>query len=200
VADDFFIPEVFECVDDQLPEPKSDYRVVSFGLHPSLAQHHGYFTLDGYVGLYSLQYKKRFRKVVVREMRKNIDVKRNFDKWGSRVYLFSSELGLDHMIRKDAGIVVRDLDIRTGILFRLGARFLLSAVEIANAHEIGLHHLAHCSHPDRPYEVHVYAILHPSQVHSMQRKANAEAGHALPGTEIQNRNGETPESAPNGDV
>ncbi len=156
---DFFIPEVFECVDQHLPPTKWRYRVVSLGLLPSIALHHGYSTLDGYVGIYPLEYKDTFRKIIKREMRKRIGFRVFFNRWGNHVYLISDEIGRRNMVSKSEGLVVEDLEIWTRQLYRMRGRFLLSAVEIGNAPERRLRLIHRCSHPDRDYEVFIYRLM-----------------------------------------
>ena len=47
-------------------------------------------TIDGYHNIYPLHYKYKFRKVIEKELESNIEVRKYFDGWGSRLYTFSN--------------------------------------------------------------------------------------------------------------
>ena len=50
----FFLTWLFFEVAEYIGKPKSSYCVVSIGMHPSIAQMNGFFTLDGYQTNYPL--------------------------------------------------------------------------------------------------------------------------------------------------
>lgn len=88
----FFATDMFSQISKFINKPKNEYRVVSIGIHPSIAQYNGFYTLDGYQNNYPLDYKKRFRKIIIKEIEKDTHIKKYFDEWGSRCYVFSHEL------------------------------------------------------------------------------------------------------------
>ena len=66
-------------------------RVLSIGLDPMVAVMNNIKTIDGYHALYPLHYKKKFRKIIERELLANEDYKKRYDNWGSRVYAFVND-------------------------------------------------------------------------------------------------------------
>ena len=64
----------------------NDKRVLSIGLDPMVAVMNGIGAIDGYHNLYPLHYKKKFRKVIEKELRQNESQRKYYDNWGSRVY------------------------------------------------------------------------------------------------------------------
>ncbi len=66
-------------------------RVLSIGLDPMVAVMNNIKTIDGYHALYPLYYKKKFRKIIERELLINEDYKKRYDNWGSRVYAFVND-------------------------------------------------------------------------------------------------------------
>lgn len=135
---EFFDPDLFEKVADHIGKPQSSYRVVSLGMYPSIATYNGFFTADGYLTSYPLEYKHRFREVIAGELGKSPELRDYFDHWGSRCYIFSAELGRDFLCGKDRRKGVRDLNIDTARLRQLGAEYVISAVEILHAEQVGL--------------------------------------------------------------
>ena len=81
---------------------KAAYRVASIGLHPAIAQYNGFYTLDTYNNYYPLEYKHQFRKIIAAELDKKRTLRRYFDEWGGRCYIFVDELGKKYDYRKDS--------------------------------------------------------------------------------------------------
>ena len=115
-------------------------KVVCFGFFPSIAQYNGFYTLDGYENNYPLEYKLEFRKVISKELDKNPALKKYFDNWGSRCYLFSDETFSTYIASctKDKNLVVKKLEIDTQQLKKMKCKYILSSVEVKNASKINL--------------------------------------------------------------
>jgi hypothetical protein len=128
-------------------------------MHPSIALYNGFFLADGYSSDYPLQYKHRFRKVIAGELAKNEAIRKYFDDWGGRCYLYSAELGKRFVLTKDHPLrKVRSLEIDTAALFDLDVRYILSAVEIGNAPSLGLELQRVFERDDSPWEVYLYRL------------------------------------------
>jgi hypothetical protein len=136
----FYSEDVFKKVNKYIGLPQENYRVVSLGIHPSIAQYNGFYTLDSYQNNYPLSYKKEFRKIIEEELDKSQDLKDYYDNWGSRCYLFSSELHQTCYLNcsKYNCASVNQLKINTEILKQMGSRYILSAVNILNAEDLDL--------------------------------------------------------------
>ena len=65
-----------------------EQRVMSVGLDPMIAAMNDIKVIDGYHNLYPLSYKFKFRKIIEKELEKNISLKNYYDSWGNRVYAF----------------------------------------------------------------------------------------------------------------
>lgn len=134
-------------------------RVVSVGIYPSVAEFNGLWSLDAYMNSYSLAYKHKFRKVIEKELDKSELLKDYFDYWGSRCYLFSSELGKKYIYGKKDGTYVNNLDINTNALKNLGCQYILSAVVIDNYKELGLSYVNSFSTPKSYWNIRVYKLI-----------------------------------------
>jgi uncharacterized FAD-dependent dehydrogenase len=110
-------------------------------MHPSVAQYNGFYTLDRHASLYDLRYKHEFRKIMAQELEKNAAVKKEFDHFGNRCYLYSAELGKEYdafLCGKNEARSVCQLDLDATALCGMGGCYLFSAVEIENAADTGL--------------------------------------------------------------
>ena len=136
----FFAPPLFAEIKKHIGREQSQYRVAAFGMHPSIPQYNGFYSVDSYQNNYSLEYKHRFRPIIAGELEKNAYLKSYFDDWGSRCMLFSDELrrSCNRECFTERGQPVHHLDIRTDILHEFGCEYILSAVEIENADSLNL--------------------------------------------------------------
>jgi hypothetical protein len=86
---------------------------MSVGLDPMVAVMNDIKVIDGYHNIYPLSYKNKFRKIIEKELEKNIKLRNYYDNWGNRVYAFytdknnivlnfkyAKELGADYVISK----------------------------------------------------------------------------------------------------
>lgn len=64
---------------------------LAFGMHPSILVFNDIKTLDMYHSGYNLSYKHKFRNLISPTLDKNNSVRRYFDNWGGRAYLFSKD-------------------------------------------------------------------------------------------------------------
>ena len=61
-------------------------RTLSVGLDPMVAAMNNIYTIDGYHAIYPLSYKKKFRKIIKKQLEKDLIFKDYYDNYGSRVY------------------------------------------------------------------------------------------------------------------
>ena len=134
--DSFFDEQLFGSIKAAISRPLNSYRVGSIGMHPSVAQYNGFQTIDGYMASYPLTYKGEFRKILGPEINRNETLRKYFDEWGSRCYLFSSELVFNLAVEKNTVSTLNDLrlDFENGPV----VDFILSAVEIKDPERLHL--------------------------------------------------------------
>lgn len=132
--DAFYAPDLFENIHKHIDQPKENYRVVSVGMHPSVALYNGFHTLDSYQNIYPLSYKKKFRKFIAKELDKNKTLQTYFDDWGHRCYLFSDTLKktcyLDCHKKTDLGVV--DVDFNIEELRKNNVQYIFSTIALQN--------------------------------------------------------------------
>jgi hypothetical protein len=131
----FYAETQFNEIAKYIGKPKSSYRVASIGIHPSIAQYNGFYTLDTYNNFYPLSYKHEFRKIIAKELDKSPSLKTYFDQWGGRCYLFVAQLGKHYEFTKKSKVKIKNLQLNTKIFKNMGGQYILSAVPIQNAED-----------------------------------------------------------------
>jgi hypothetical protein len=132
---EFYAEELFTDIKEFIGREQKDYRVASIGLHPAIAQYNGFYTIDTYNNFYPLSYKHHFRKIIEKELEKNKTIRKYFDKWGGRCYIYTAELGKKYMIKKDSPRKLKNLRLNTAVFKELGGEYILSSLPILNAGE-----------------------------------------------------------------
>lgn len=158
----FFDTRLFSRIKEELNiDDNYNCKVVSVGMHPSIAEYNHFYTLDSYVYSYSLAYKHQFRKVIARELDKDEKLRMYFDNWGSRCYLFSAELRgkrNQYLCGKKDSIEVENLDIDTEKLKEIGCDFILSSVDIKNHEQLHLVRVGDFSESNSYWNIKVYRL------------------------------------------
>lgn len=154
---EFFADSLFKQVDDYIGRPKSEYRVVSIGLYPAITQYNGFYTLDGRLNIYPLEYKHAFRQIMAKELAKNQFWQRYFDHWGITCYIFPAELDY-YQVRRAYQLKLNNLELDTQALKNLGGEYILSAAEITNYQENGLEFLHRFNDGWSMWEIYLYRV------------------------------------------
>lgn len=163
----FFATQLFSEIDQTIGRNKSQYRTVSIGIHPSISQYNGFYTLDGLFYNYPLVYKHQFRKLIAGELEKSPAWRKYYDEWGSRFYIFSKDLeGYQHtafMLRKQlvhqSNIKIENLSLDTELFKKMGGKYIFSAVEIVNSDKFGFRLIKKFDHPDSAWEIYLYEAI-----------------------------------------
>ncbi len=151
---------VFDQIAQDIGKDKSTYKVGAFGLPVAAVMHNGFYTVDFFSYNYDLNYKHKFRKVIAKELEKDDKLKANYDHWGQRVFLFSSELGQSPRITKDdQPQKVKNLALDIEAFKNLGGEYIFSAVDIQNAADIGLKYIQTYTSPTSAWKIRVYKAL-----------------------------------------
>lgn len=155
---EFYAEPLFEEVKEYIGEDPSSYRVVSIGMHPTIAQYNGFYTLDTYNNSFPLEYKEAFREVIAGELEKSPSLENYFDTWGGRLYMYVADHGENYLFTKDRNDPIEELDINTAALKELGGDYILSAVPIENYTELGLTFESKFETADLPWEIFLYRV------------------------------------------
>ncbi len=130
----FFAEKQFAKIRNAIGLPPQAYRVICLGMHPSVAQYNGFYTLDSYQNNYPLPYKHSFRRIIAIELAKGTEhMRAYYDAYGCRVYLYTAELGMNYLFGKTSNATVKNLQINADVLKQMGGQYVISAVPIRNA-------------------------------------------------------------------
>jgi hypothetical protein len=135
---EFYAEELFTEIKEHIGDEQKNYRVASIGIHPAVSQYNGFYTLDTYNNFYPLSYKHQFRKIIDAELAKNKTIRKYFDQWGGRCYIYTAQLGKKYMIKKDSKRKLKNLKLNTTVFKEMGGKYILSALPIANSERIQL--------------------------------------------------------------
>jgi hypothetical protein len=130
-------------------------NVAAFGYHPSILMYNGFRCIDGYNNAYPLKYMKKFRSLIEPELNINPEARNYYDKWGGRMYLYSSEIDTQPTRNKDMSPVRLNININ---VFKndFNGKYILSRVKISNKAELGLNFRGAYTHEGSIYRIFVY--------------------------------------------
>lgn len=154
----FFAKKQFKEISDYIGLDHSEYRVVSLGMHPSIAQYNDFHTIDGYIALYLLEYKHIFRRVIAKELNKSEKLKKYYDNWGSRVYLFSSELQKNYL-NTNENIKNINIEFDYKELLKMNCKYVFSAVKINNEKVNHIEFLKKFDSQESAWTIYLYKVI-----------------------------------------
>ena len=153
----FYSERLFKEVASFIGKKQSEYKVVSIGIHPSISQHNGFHTLDGYLTLYPLEYKHKFRRIIKDELSKNEKLRYYYDNWGSRVYVFIAEIGTNYLRNKNEVYPIT-ISLNTQVLKEMGGEYVFSSYFIVNAQKNNMELLKKFKNKDSAWDIYLYKL------------------------------------------
>ena len=151
---DFYAPDVFSEVRSIVDEGAV---VASVGLHPAVSVYNGLNAADGYAANYPVDYKHRWRALIVPTLDVDEDLRIYFDQWGSRAYLFQPGLEIYPACCDEPAQPI-DLLVETDAFEELGITHIVSVAQITNGDDAGLALLGKATAVDSRYNVWVYEV------------------------------------------
>ncbi len=155
----FYAEGLFQEIKQYIGENPAEYRTVSIGLHPIIAQYNGFYTLDFYNNIYPLTYKHQFRNIISGEFAKNKRIRKYYDRWGARCYVFAAELGKKYLYTKNSHKEIKNLQLNSAMLAQMGGKYVLSAVKITNNRQNQLTFLRTFEHKDFAWKIYLYKVM-----------------------------------------
>jgi hypothetical protein len=166
---EFYSQDLFAEIDRYINKPKADYRVISLGIHPGISQYNGFYTLDIYTDVYSLEYKHKFRRIIEKELAKSDVIKLGFDTNAKRCFILVSELHANPVTRgmafsrgitkHEKNLKIKHLDLNTAALKEMGGEYIFSAVEILNHAENNLSFERVFENSTSPWRIYLYKVI-----------------------------------------
>lgn len=125
---DFYAEKQFKDIGHFINRDQSSYRIANIGIEPAVALYNGFYTIDGFSVDYTIEYKRKFRKIIEGELARSQNLTNFFDNWGVRCYLLVEECipsNVTERVRLD-----RQLMFNYDAMKDLGAEYIISANEI----------------------------------------------------------------------
>lgn len=148
---EFFSVKLFEKIKEDI-----DYQgewSIAYGMYPAILNFNGISTLDGYSNYYSLEYKKKFERLI----RPNEEQLESYEQNGRRAYVACSINGNDSLSQKHIDESYEcTLDIDPIAFAEMGGKYIFSRVSVANKEELGLEEIGVFSDEESPYTIFVY--------------------------------------------
>lgn len=161
----YYSEKLFEEIRDYIGKPQNEYRIISIGLDPAISQYNGFYTLDGYLADYPLEYKNQFRQIMYKELEKSKDANGFYYIWGSKFYIFADEIYRnfkDHqdgyIITKEDTLSINNLQLNTRKLKELGCEYVFSALPINNAENNRLNLERVFENDESAWKIYLYKI------------------------------------------
>ena len=150
----FYSEDLFEKIKEEI-----DYDgqwAAAYGMHPAVLQYNGIATLDGYLGLYSEEYKQQFGKLIAPALDGSEEFRTTFWESGIRAYLYSGAGENTYQPLKELNLVDDKLYIDGDVFREMDGTYIFSRIEISNADELGLELVGKYTHESSPYIIFVY--------------------------------------------
>ena len=151
---EFYSEELFEEIKEDLGYDGE--WAAAYGMHPAVLQYNGIATLDGYLGLYSEEYKQQFGKLIAPALEGSEEFYNTFWNSGIRAYLYSGAGENTYQPLKQLSISDTKLYIDGEVFREMNGTYIFSRIEISNAEELGLELSGEYTHETSPYLIYVY--------------------------------------------
>ena len=130
----------------------------AYGMHPAVLQYNGIATVDGYLGMYSVEYREQWGRVIAPAMASSPWLKAYFEGWGARAYLYSGSDENTYAPLRVMALQDERLSADAAALKELDCRYIFSRVRFSNETEAGLSLKEVYEDEQGPYVIYVYEI------------------------------------------
>ena len=129
---------------------------VAYGLHPGVLVYNGIPTLDGYLGMYSQEYKDIWCEIEEPAFAASPSLKEYYTTWGARVCIYSGSDENTYAPLRNLELNDKSLKVNYKPLKALGLKYILSRVEFDNIDEYPLSFVGEYTDESSPYKIYVY--------------------------------------------
>ena len=130
----------------------------AYGMHPAVIEYNGFKTLDGYIGMYSEEYKNKWREVISPSFDTAPGYGEYFMDWGPRAYIYPPDDSYSYGPYRELVYEDNRLPVNADALRALDCRYVLSRIALGNAEELGLTLRGEYTDDSSPYTIYVYEL------------------------------------------
>ncbi|MBR1669343.1 MAG: hypothetical protein IJ695_01465 [Butyrivibrio sp.] len=153
---EFYSEDLFEMIKEDIAYDGE--WSASYGFHPAILSYNGIASVDGYLGMYSQEYKDKWTKVIEPAFPGSPSISDYFLSWGARVNLISASDENTYAPLRVMDPVDKRLVADMDELKSLDCKYIFSRVEFSNAGETGLSLVGTYTHEKSPYTIYVYRL------------------------------------------
>ncbi len=152
---EFYSTRLFDKIMDDI-EYNGEWSA-AYGMHPAVLNYNGIATVDGYLGMYSQEYKEKWSKIIEPALDGSPSLKSYFDGWGARVSLYSGSDENTYAPLRNLELTDKRLVVNMDELRSLDCKYIFSRVDFTNADECGLTLIGTYTDESSPYTIYVYS-------------------------------------------
>jgi len=130
----------------------------AYGLHPAVLQYNGIATVDGYLGMYSEDYKKQWIKIEEPAFANSPSLSSYFYAWGARVSLYSGSDENTYAPKRYMELNDNRLVVNMDELKKLDCKYIFSRIKYSNAEDYPMTLRGEYTDDSSPYVIYVYEI------------------------------------------
>ena len=155
---EFYSKDLFSAIKEDL-DYNGEYSA-AYGFHPAVLTYNGISTVDGYLGMYSQEYKESFREIIAPALEKSSYYRSYYDTWGARAYIFPGFDSSSYLPSRSLTLPDSKLYINTDAFQKVNGVYLFSRFEISNADELSLRLTGQSPYTleNSPYRIYVYRV------------------------------------------
>ena len=152
---EFYSESLFDRLKQEVGIGVDDW-CVAYGLHPGVLVYNGIPTLDGYLGMYSQEYKDIWCEIEEPAFAASPSLKEYYTTWGARVCIYSGSDENTYAPLRNLELNDKSLKVNYKPLKALGLKYILSRVEFDNIDEYPLSFVGEYTDESSPYKIYVY--------------------------------------------
>lgn len=150
----FYSEDLFEEIKEEIGYDGE--WAAAYGMHPAVLQYNGIATLDGYLGLYSEEYKQQFGKLIAPALEGSEEFRTTFWESGIRAYFYSGAGENTYQPLKELNLSDDKLYIDGDVFREMDGKYIFSRIKISNEKELGLELIGEYGHETSPYIIYIY--------------------------------------------
>ncbi len=97
-------------------------------------------------------------KIPIYKLKDTDEVMKYYDEWGSRCYVFSSQLGKNWLNTKGNNPTI-NIELNTDVLYDMGGKYIFSANKISNEKDNNVELLKVFEEKSSSWEIYLYEII-----------------------------------------
>ena len=131
--------------------------VISLGINPAIALYNGYYTLDGYFSINTMEYHDAFRRIIAPTLEQNETLKKRYDYGGIRLFAYMENVD-EVFPNKNKTVQEKAALIDTTAFDEMGGKYIISRFRLTNAEELNLELILEKNNEDSIYHLFVYQL------------------------------------------